>query len=117
MTDVYRSNPRYLLQGNMNIIHTTLEGKYVTEIRSQHIFNGEIAQLVEQVKTKISLCIFSSERTANVKVTSKFHEKDRVVCSNQTLPTNWRSGRGGLCTGLKIQRTRLDSGGLHKIFL
>jgi hypothetical protein len=37
MADAYRSNPRYLLQGNMNIIHTTLEGKYVTEIRSQHI--------------------------------------------------------------------------------
>ena len=48
---------------------------------------GGIAQLVEQVKTKIYFCKFSSERTAIVKDTSKFHEKDRVVSSNLTLPT------------------------------
>ena len=52
--------------------------------------NGEIAQLVEQVKNENILCIFSSPNNeiVNTKVTSKFHEKDRVVSSSLTLPTN-----------------------------
>lgn len=53
---------------------------------------GEIAQLVEQVKMKICFCEFSSERTAIVKDTSKFHEKDRVVSSNLTLPAKCPAG-------------------------
>ena len=66
--------------------------KLQTESNNKFLKYGEIAQLVEQVKTKIMLCIFSSARTANVKDTSKFHEKDRVVSSSLTLPTKCPAG-------------------------
>lgn len=41
-------------------------------------------------KNENILCIFSSpnDEIVNTKVTSKFHEKDRVVSSSLTLPTN-----------------------------
>ena len=40
-------------------------------------------------KNETTLCMFSSPNIeiANIKVTSKFHEKDRVVSSSLTLPT------------------------------
>ena len=58
------------------------------------IIFGEIAQLVEQVKNENILCIFSSpnKEIVSTKVTSKFHEKDRVVSSSLTLPTKCPGG-------------------------
>ena len=40
-------------------------------------------------KNETTLCMFSSPNIeiASIKVTSKFHEKDRVVSSSLTLPT------------------------------
>ena len=40
-------------------------------------------------KNETILCMFSSpsKEIASIKVTSKFHEKDRVVSSSLTLPT------------------------------
>ena len=40
-------------------------------------------------KNETTLCMFSSpsKEIASIKVTSKFHEKDRVVSSSLTLPT------------------------------
>ena len=44
--------------------------------------------MVEQVKRNYTLYVFfSNKEIASIKVTSKFHEKDRVVSSSLTLPT------------------------------
>lgn len=65
------------------------------------------------------LCMFSSpnKEIASTKVTSKFHEKDRVVSSSLTLPTECPADGIGIHTGLRDQvfRVRLPGGVLKPI--
>ena len=65
------------------------------------------------------LCMFSSPNIeiASIKVTSKFHEKDRVVSSSLTLPTKCPADGIGIHTGLRDQvfRVRLPGGVLKPI--
>lgn len=65
------------------------------------------------------LCMFSSlsKGIASIKVTSKFHEKDRVVSSSLTLPTECPADGIGIHTGLRDQvfRVRLPGGVLKPI--
>lgn len=58
--------------------------------------------------------MFSSpnKEIVNIKVTSKFHAKDRVVSSSLTLPTECPADGIGIHTGLRDQvfRVRLPGG-------
>lgn len=75
--------------------------------------------MVEQVKTKLHFVCFLlfSKEIASIKVTSKFHEKDRVVSSSLTLPTKCPADGIGIHTGLRDQvfRVRLPGGVLKPI--
>ena len=70
-------------------------------------------------KNETILCMFSSpnKEIASIKVTSKFHEKDRVVSSSLTLPTKCPADGIDIHTGLRDQvfRVRLPGGVLKPI--
>ena len=74
--------------------------------------------MVEQVKRNYTLYVFfSNKEIASIKVTSKFHEKDRVVSSSLTLPTKCPTDGIGIHIRLRgeVFRVRLPGGVLKPI--